>query len=240
LGGSVSESEDGLCIRSSSISLFAIFDQFSALYLKYCCLKLVRPCPVIFALLLWVLQVLPAHAQSWSAEQLELANTASDADYLTQDEKDAVLYINLCRMYPQDFLAKEVIPYEIDAAYSQRYQREFIRYKLLLVRDLEAREPCGALKVDKTLFNDAKCYAKEISTQDRSGHQRIDCKDHGYAECLSFGQESGLDLALQWLLDIGVSSLGHRKICLEKSFTQIGLRTETHFRWDTCAVAEFQ
>ena len=181
-----------------------------------------------------------AQAQGWTIDQLALANTAASANYMTPQEKEAVLYINLCRLYPQEFLALEVIPYTINPDFPQAYHKEFVRYKLSLVRDLESRKPVGVLQVNRTLFQDAKCYATEISTQHRSGHQRIDCKEHHYAECISYGQESGKDIAMQWLLDVGVASLGHRHCCLDKDYTAIGLRAETHFRYDTCAVAEFQ
>ena len=45
-------------------------------------------------------------AQTWTSAQLEKANTAKDIALLTPDEKEAILYINLCRLYPQDFLKK--------------------------------------------------------------------------------------------------------------------------------------
>jgi hypothetical protein len=47
-------------------------------------------------------------AQGWSPEQLAQANTAASADFMTPEEKEAVLYINLCRLFPKDFLALEV------------------------------------------------------------------------------------------------------------------------------------
>jgi hypothetical protein len=46
-------------------------------------------------------------AQNWTTAQIEKANTAKNIEYLTTIEKECVLYINLCRLYPKDFLKNE-------------------------------------------------------------------------------------------------------------------------------------
>ena len=48
-----------------------------------------------------------ANAQNWTSNQIEKANTAKDVAYLTTVEKECVMYINLCRLYPKDFLKNE-------------------------------------------------------------------------------------------------------------------------------------
>ncbi len=50
-------------------------------------------------------------AQNWTTAQIEKANTAKNIEYLTTIEKECVLYINLCRLYPKDFLKNEVRNY---------------------------------------------------------------------------------------------------------------------------------
>jgi len=42
-------------------------------------------------------------SQSWSQDQLDSANTAKDINEITSVEKEAILYINLARLYPQLF-----------------------------------------------------------------------------------------------------------------------------------------
>jgi hypothetical protein len=42
-------------------------------------------------------------SQTWSEEQLSNANTVKDIDCLTDSEKEAIVYINLARLYPKDF-----------------------------------------------------------------------------------------------------------------------------------------
>ena len=48
-------------------------------------------------LLLFVYQL--NQAQDFSAEQYKEANTAQSVPYLTETEKEAILYVNLARLY---------------------------------------------------------------------------------------------------------------------------------------------
>lgn len=178
--------------------------------------------------------------QSWRKSQLDSANTAMHISFLTANEKGAIQYINLCRLYPADFAAIEVINYNMDSAFEDSVLMQFDIYKKSLLKDLATRVPCKALLPDKVLYLDAKCYANEISKADRKGHERIDCKESNYSECLSFGMETGREIALQWLIDEGIVSLGHRINCLHPGSVKIGLCTNKHFEYGFCAVAEFE
>ncbi len=46
------------------------------------------------------------------------------------------------------------------------------------------------------------------------------------------------DIVLQLLIDDRVSSLGHRKICLDARYSKIGVSVSPHKEWDTCAVLD--
>ncbi len=177
---------------------------------------------------------------SWTRDQLDAANTAKDAKALSEQEREAILYINLCRLYPKEFAEKEVLNYHLAEDYEDSYIREFEQYRKSLLRELANRKPCAALVLDKRLQNDAECYAAEISVNKRAPHQRKDCPPSNSAECVSFGQDLGIDVAFQWLVDSGIRSLGHRRICLDESIVRIGLSMNSHFEWEFCAVAEFQ
>jgi hypothetical protein len=62
----------------------------------------------ILCLTLLFIQFSNAIAQNWTSTQIEKANTAKNITYLTNVEKECILYINLCRLYPKDFLKYEV------------------------------------------------------------------------------------------------------------------------------------
>jgi uncharacterized protein YkwD len=83
-----------------------------------------------------------------------------------------------------------------------------------------------------------ECYSKEISNTDREPHQRIDCPESNYAECICFGEQTGKGIAIQLLIDAGVESLGHRESCLDKTYKTIGVSATTHFIYQFCAVLE--
>ena len=179
-------------------------------------------------------------SQVWTKLQLEKANTAKNISYLTKPEKEAILYINLCRLFPKEFSELEVSQYQMNEDYEDSVLIEFEEFKRSLQNDLLNRKACKALIFSRTLYFDAKCYSTEISKVNRSGHDRVNCKKTNYAECISFGQKTGKDIALQLLVDSGIKSLGHRKICLDKSYSKIGLSSNKHFEFEVCAVVELQ
>lgn len=173
---------------------------------------------------------------SWTTTQLDAANTAKNIAYLSAVERDAIIYINLARMYPKDFAKYEVQDYNGTVKYG-----DYIKgspYKQSLIKELNSMQPIPALKFDEELYKDAKCFAAEIGDAGTVTHSRKLCAKQNYAECCSFGMDTGKDIALQWLIDHDVSSLGHREICLDKSYTKIGLSLHKHAKWDVCAVAE--
>jgi len=175
--------------------------------------------------------------QPWTADQLDEANTAADLEYLTGQEKQAIQYINLCRLYPQQFAANEVKPYKGIPGVKDK---GLAKYKASLLKDLARREPCDVLEFDEALYDDAHCYATELSTHRRAPHQRVDCEKSNYAECIFWGSDSGRTIALEWLIDSGVATLGHRKNCLNPAYSKTGLHITTHFQYGHCAVGEFE
>ncbi|WP_199417024.1 CAP domain-containing protein [Chitinophaga silvatica] len=193
----------------------------------------------LISLFLCLIISMLSRAQGWKQKQLDSAATAANIAYLSQTEKDAIMYINLCRLFPKDFEHIELSQYETDPAYEASYLKMFAEYKKSLQQDLLKRVAVAALVFDEVLYKDAKCYSTEISKADRKPHERKDCPPSNYAECLSYGQSTGQDIAMQLLIDAGVTSLGHRINCLNKEYHKIGLSAGEHFEWKYCAVAEF-
>ncbi len=175
-------------------------------------------------------------AQPWSAAQLESANTAKGAVYLSQAEKDVILYINLCRLYPDQFAKNEVEPYQ-GVAFT--VDVSFKKYKASLMKELESTYPVEELTPDEALFEDTKCHAAELYNNYRLGHKRIKCTMQFSGECLSFGTNVPKEIALQLLIDSGVSNLTHRKICLDEKFTIIGVTNARQKQYGFCSVIDF-
>jgi hypothetical protein len=190
----------------------------------------------ILCLTLLAIKFSIAKAQNWTSTQIEKANTAKDIAYLTSVEKECVLYINLCRLYPKDFLKNEVLNYYGTAKYGDYVKNS--SYRQSLINLLNNMQPVDALYFDSEAYKNAKCFAIEQGKAGTTGHTRINCKDGNYAECCSYGMDTGKDIVLQLLIDHDVPSLGHRINCLNKAYTKIGVSVQNHVKWDTCAVID--
>ncbi|HAI76445.1 MAG TPA: hypothetical protein DCM08_09365 [Microscillaceae bacterium] len=172
-------------------------------------------------------------AQSWTAQQLAQANTCQNVAQLSSIEKEAIMYINLARLYPKDFLKIEV--QKVLPKYGDKSE-----YEESLIEELSTRSPVGALVFDEAMYELAKCFAIESGEKGIIGHDRIQCKDDFLGECCTYGRDTGIDICLSWLIDENVPSLGHRKICLSDGYSKIGLSYHPkHSKYGNCTVADF-
>ena len=186
--------------------------------------------------LLFLVQFSILNAQNWTTAQIEKANTAKNIEYLTTTEKECILYINLCRLYPKDFLK-----YEVGNYYGTEKYGDYVKnssYRQSLMNLLNYMQPIEPLYFDNEAYKNAKCFAIEQGKAGTTGHTRIACKDGNYAECCSYGMDTGKDIVLQLLIDHDVPSLGHRINCLNKASTKVGVSVQIHINTDTCAVID--
>lgn len=171
----------------------------------------------------------------WSNEQLEIANTAKDADYLSKEEKEVILYLNLARLYPKEYiqleLKKENFEYEIDD--------DPFYYKSLLVH-LDSMMPSGLFYPNKELTETADCFSAELAKTGKVSHNRKYCEEDYGAECISFGLLDPQEVVTQLLVDHGVKSLGHRIVCLSKRYSKIGVSFNKHKKFNQCVVLDFK
>lgn len=170
-------------------------------------------------------------AQSWTSEELRAANTAGSCSYLSQVEKDVILYNNLARMYPAKFARIEL-----------RGQQE-TGYLSSLRNDLNSMSALPALTVHRGATEAAKCWATESGSRGITGHRRVGCDDfnagHAWGENCSYGKSTGRDIILQLLIDEGISNLGHRRNCLSSTFRSVGVGYATHTGYRYCCVMDF-
>jgi hypothetical protein len=172
----------------------------------------------------------------WTPDQILKANTGKDIIGLSDVEKESILYLNLARLYPSDFAKIEMPNYFGTEKYGDYLKNS--EYRESLIKELKDLKPRNALRFNAALYDNAKCFSKELGESGEESHQRKNCKEEDYAECLSYGMETGKDIAMQWLIDDSVPSIGHRKICLDNSYTNIAVSVHSHKKWGTCAVAE--
>lgn len=173
---------------------------------------------------------------SWTTTELATAHTAKDVRYMDDFEKEVILYINLARLYPKKFMELEAKEYNGTVKYVN-YVKDS-PYKKSLLKELASLKPMGALYPDSVMADNADCFAQEMGAKGTTGHNRIKCPKMNFAECCSYGMTTGRDVAMQLLIDDKVSTLGHRRICLDRTYTKIGAGFAKHKVWDECCVLE--
>lgn len=174
-------------------------------------------------------------SSAWTKREIDAANTAKDCPYMNQLERDVMLYVNLARMYPKRFIEIEVAGYEHPEGFS--VHDGFPGYKSSLIAELRALQPLQPFVPDQELYGYAQCWAEESGRLGLRGHNRVKCAKYAYAaECCSYGVYTAIDIALQWLIDDNVPSLGHRHICLSPKYTHGGISHMGHSTAGHCTV----
>jgi len=168
------------------------------------------------------------YSQTWTAEELAAANTFETVTDLSAAEKETFQYLNLARMYPAKYAKIELVNEDKTSG----------NYKSL-IKTLNTMAPVSALTFDKKAFESATCFAKEQSISGEIGHDRKNCKSYFYGECCSYGMSTGKNIIVQLLIDEGVESLGHRKICLSSGYSAVGIAFNKHKTYGFCCVLDF-
>jgi len=174
--------------------------------------------------------------KNWTEGELLKANTAKNISQLNEAEKEAILYLNLARLYPKKFNQIEVINYFGPSQFGNYLKNS--KYRTSLIKHLNRIKPMEALSPRDALNLSAKCFAKEMGVSGYVGHTRKKCKKSNYAECCSYGMPSGKDVILQLLIDHDVPSLGHRIACLNPNYERVGVGNHSHKTHQYCCVIE--
>lgn len=167
-----------------------------------------------------------AETSAWTSDELYQANTAMNCSYMSQIEKDVMMYLNLARLFPQRFAEIEVQPYKKPQGFS--VSTAFQTYKQSLLDHLNTMEPRKAIQPDYDCYQLAYCWAEESGRLGIRGHKRVECPKGDNAECCSYGVYTAIDIVLQWLVDDHVPSLGHRTICLSARYSKAGIAFMKH------------
>lgn len=217
----------------------------------------------LLAFTFFILSALTLQAQNtsgWTKEELRMANTAGNADYLTGEEKDMVIYMNLVRMDGERFFNTFLQDF-IDAHNEQmkqysNYEKLKIdrkdKYYLSLKNDLKNIKLLPVFWPDEALSQVAMLHAKDLGRNNFAKHNSSDGRTpkdrigklypkRSSGENLAFGFSSGLGNICLLLIDKGVPDLGHRKLILNTSYqlNTVGLSIQPHKTYRYCAVIDF-
>ena len=191
----------------------------------------------LFLILFVLISPQYSFSQTWSEQELAKANTCILIDDLSEIEKEAILYINLARLFPLKFEKIEVLTYFGPEKYGAYLEDS--PYKESLSSDLKTIKPMNALIYNEELRELAICFALEQGASGYMGHDRKKCEGFYNAECIAYDMETGKDIAMQLMVDHEVPSLGHRQACLDSELTKVGIGFSTHKKVSFCAVLDF-
>ena len=193
---------------------------------------------------------------TWDLARL---NTASEADYLTDNEKAVVLEINKLRSdpaaYARDYLEpmltkyqgrKLVLPGQIPIV----TQEGAVALKDAISALNKAR-PVPLLVPDNRLTLAARDHARDQGKSGRTGHGGSDRSDpgaricrygrwtHAMGENIFYGDQDARSVVLHLVIDDGIPGRGHRNNFLNEHFKMVGVASASHPSWRNVCVIDF-
>lgn len=178
--------------------------------------------------------------EKWDAEIINEANTVKEADYLTDKEKEVIIFCNMARLDGALFV-ETYLQYYLET--SEQKQSRNVKS---LIKDLENQDKLHAFKPPKELFEIAKDHAKTSGKTSHVGHKNFDKR---YKEALKsyntvgencyYGNGDALEIVITLLIDEGVPNLGHRKNILSKDYNSIGVSVQPHKEYEENCVMSF-
>ena len=180
------------------------------------------------------------YLNTFSEDQISFANTAKNTQYLSLNEKNLILILNLARLFPVQFNNQIIDNYTGLVGFSNDFLKNK-RYIRSLSKELLSMDPVKELYPNYELYMLASCHAHKSGIKGRLGHKRVGCDKLGqiHSECCSYGLEYAIDIVVQLLIDHNIKDLGHRKIMLNPNQKSIGVSIKPHKDYRVNAVLDF-
>ena len=180
------------------------------------------------------------YSPAWNDARYLTCNTAANTGYMSAGEKEVFYILNMARMNPALFANTVVKQYPNKS--NKNYLQNSGYYKSLL-NELLTLKPMKSFSPDSLCYESAFCHALSTGKEGYVGHDRLNeiCRNNTYfnGECCDYGHNKALDILLSLLIDENVSSLGHRKICLD-SYKKLGVSIQPHLNYGYTAVLDFK
>ena len=177
-------------------------------------------------------------SNEWDDPKYQACNTAAVATYMNEEEKKIIYILNLARAYPKLFCETVLTQYPV---YIDRAELIDLACFKTLINMMNGMKPLKSLQPDLKCFNSAHCHAYSSGQVPYDGHERTDsCQAQEYynGECCDYNNDKALDIVMSLVIDEGVESLMHRKVCFT-AYKTIGVSIQPHKTWDTNAVLDF-
>lgn len=176
----------------------------------------------------------------FTQEELDKANTAKDATYLTDDEKLVIFYMNLARLDGVKFTD----------AYLSDLKGSSKTYEKSLVEDLKKSKDKKMLIPNENLCKASRAHVNDIGPKGLVQHNSSDgtgtfvrvakyYNGGAMAENISFGYSDPLQIIRQLLIDEGNEKVGHRKNILGDAYTRVGVAIGEHSKYRNMCCQDF-
>ncbi|MES2837792.1 MAG: CAP domain-containing protein [Bacteroidota bacterium] len=180
----------------------------------------------------------------WDSVTVNKAKTADTADYMTQEEKDIVMLINLCRLKPQLFL-ETYVTYYLDSA--QIKETKWTRSLKQDIKRMKYAYP--VLNVEEEIYNMAKDHAVAMGLKGKTGNGKWEKRTEELprdkfgkfelGENIQYGDSNPLNIVMYLLIDEGSTTMQHRKNIFNPKFKFIGAAIEPHKKTEYNSVIDF-
>ncbi|MDF1575201.1 MAG: CAP domain-containing protein [Bacteroidales bacterium] len=178
---------------------------------------------------------------AWEAGLVRSLNSAGESDYLNEEEKKVILFMNMARhdgpLFAQTFLQ----------SYLQEKSLDNSSYIRSLQRDLKKTKGLAPLMPQEDLTAVAQGHAQSSGEKGTTGHSGFKKRfepllgnpyTHVGENC-SYGYEQAIDIVISLLIDEGIKSLGHRNNMLSRDFNSIGVAFRPHRKYRINCVMDF-
>nr|WP_315420590.1 CAP domain-containing protein [uncultured Pedobacter sp.] len=210
--------------------------------------------------LLFLIFVSGASAQKWTDAEFRRANTAANVSYLTNEEKNVVMYMNLIRIdgekFYYTFLKDYINNYNAKVKQYRNYNELRITrnnsYYTSLLKHLRGIKNLPVFYPNDKLTSLSRSHAQDLNrnnldTHESSNGDKFSKRLSSYfpnkamSENIDFGYSNSLDIVCHLLLDCGVPSLGHRFTLLDQKYklNTVGVSIQPHPSYTWCAVIDF-
>ncbi|MFC4212580.1 CAP domain-containing protein [Pedobacter lithocola] len=214
---------------------------------------------LILCLLFLISLQTKVYAQSWTDSEFRQANTARNADYLTNEEKNIILYMNLIRIDGEKFYNTFLQDYITNYNEKVRKYRNYNDLKLIktnpyylsLLKQIKVKN-LPLFYPDEQLTSLSRAHAIDLNKNNLDTHESSNglkfsqrlakyFPNKPMSENIDFGYSNSLDIVCHLLLDCGVPSLGHRLNLLDQKYklNTVGVSIQRHPSYTWCAVIDF-
>jgi uncharacterized protein YkwD len=215
---------------------------------------------MIGMLLLLTAGVFPCRSQTAATLQWhDSLNTAKNAAYLTETEKEVIHELNKARTNPKAYVLylKEERQYYNGKNVNKPGEITLRTHEGLVALDeciavLEKAKPVGILHPHQGLSDAAKWLAADQAKTGQTGHTGSDgstlpqrvrryCAEQyaNIGENISYGNNAARQIVMQLLIDDGVPARGHRDNIMDAVFDCCGIAINTHSVYRHLCVMDF-